>query len=268
LLLILVLAIFSGLAAGYSALLYLRDRPSPIVQADPRETSPVVVAARDLPLGTVLGTEDVRVVEWPGGVVPVGFATAPEEVVGRSLIANVNTNEPILSGKLADTGLMGLIPLIPAGMRALSVAVDQVVAVAGFVTPQTRVDVILIMTPPGGREPISKIILQNLQALAAGQQIQETEEGEPIIVTVITVLVSPAQAEKLALASTQGRIQMTLRNTTDLEMVETAGERTSQLFAGAAATRTSGARTIGSAEATRESILEIYQGGVRTLISY
>jgi hypothetical protein len=103
-LLIQVLFICWGLAAGYSALLYLRDRPTPIVQAPPRKTAPVVVAARDIPLGTVLGPEDVGVMDWPSAVMPRGFATAPEEVVGRTLIANVNTNEPILTGRLARFG--------------------------------------------------------------------------------------------------------------------------------------------------------------------
>lgn len=267
-LLILVLAVCSGLAAGYSALLYLRDRPTPIVQAPSRETSDVVVASRDLELGTVLGPEDVRVVAWPAAVTPTGFATAPEEVVGHTLNANVITNEPILSGKLAESGQVGMVVLIPAGWRALSVAVDQVVGVAGFVTPQTRVDVILIMTPPGGGEPTSKVILQNILALASGQQIQESEDGEPIIVTVVTVLVTPEQAEKLALAANQGRIQMALRNTTDLAIVETPGQRSSALFAGTASSRVAGARATAPGTTTRENVLEIYQGGVRTRISY
>ena len=187
---------------------------------------------RTFRLGTVLAEEDLRVVEWPAGAMPTGFANTREELIGQALIWDVHTNEPILATNLADSGLRGMIPLIEPGMRASSVRVDEVIGVAGFVTPQTRVDVILIMTPPGGTDPISKTILQNIQALASGQQIQETEEGEAITVTVVTVLVTPEQAEKLALAAQEGRIQMALRHTLDSETIETTGERTSRLFAG------------------------------------
>ncbi len=148
-LLILALATIFGLAAGYSALRYLNERPSVVTASSGGETVLVVLASRDLALGTVLEDADLRVVEWPAGAVPVGFAGSKEELVGRSLITNVQANEAILATKLADSGLLGIIPLIPTGMRALSIAVDQVVGVAGFVTPQTTVDVILIMTPPG-----------------------------------------------------------------------------------------------------------------------
>ncbi|MBT8395701.1 MAG: Flp pilus assembly protein CpaB [Gemmatimonadetes bacterium] len=263
------LAIIFGLAAGYSALRYLSDRPTPILTEGDEETVPMVLASRDLPLGTVLDEDHLAVVDWPVGVAPAGFASTKEELVGRSLISQVDTNEPILATKLADSGLLGLIPLIPPGMRALSVRVDDVVGVAGFVTPQTRVDIILIMTPPGGQDPISKTILQNIQALAAGSEIQETEDGLPVTVTVVTVLVTPEDAEKLALAAQEGRIQMALRHTLDLESVVTSGERKSRLFAGGGsgtyrATSSSGSSTTSA----RESIIEIYRGGVRTLISY
>ena len=269
-LLILALAIMAGLAAGYAALRYVNDRPMPMTVSSSRgETVPVVLASQDLPLGKVLEDADLRVVEWPAGVLPTGFAGSKEELIGRSLITNVETNEAILSSKLADTGLRGIIPLIPTGMRALSIRVDQIVGVAGFVTPQTRVDVILIMTPVGGSEKVSKVILQNLPALAAGQEIQETEDGKPVTVAVVTVLVTPAEAEKLALASSEGELRLALRNTIDMESVETVGERASRLFAGAETSLARPAvRTGSTAPTTRESIIEIYRGGVRTLVSY
>jgi pilus assembly protein CpaB len=273
-LLILALAVISGLGAGYSALNYLGDRSTPLTpdgDGDP-ETQPVVLASRDLPLGKVLDETDLIQVEWPAATVPSGFAATTEELVGRSLLAGVQANEVILASKLADAGLYGIVPLIPEGMRALAVKVDEVVGVAGFVTPQTRVDVILIMTPPGGREPISKVILQNIQALAAGQQIQETEDGTPITVTVVTVLVTPEEAERLALAATEGRIQMALRNTLDQEDVVTSGERASRLFAGVGSAARGGAATMNRSTpipaTPQESIIEIYRGGARTLISY
>ena len=272
-LLILALAVISGLGAGYSALNYVGDRSTPLTpdgDGNP-ETQPVVLASRDLPLGKVLDETDLIQVESPAATVPPGFAATTAELVGRSLMAGVQANEVILASKLADAGLYGIVPLIPEGMRALAVKVDEVVGVAGFVTPQTRVDVILIMTPPGGREPISKVILQNIQALAAGQQIQETEDGTPITVTVVTVLVTPEEAERLALAATEGRIQMALRNTLDQEDVVTSGERASRLFAGgtsAARGRATVNRSTPIPATPQESIIEIYRGGARTLISY
>jgi len=269
-LLILSLALLSGLAAGYAALRFLSDRPTPVTVSSSRgETVPVVLAALDLPLGRVLEDSDLRVVDWPAGVVPVGFAGSKDELVGRSLITDIQTNEAILASKLADSGLRGIIPLIPPGMRALSIRVDPIVGVAGFVTPQTRVDVILIMTPAGSSDPVSKVILQNIQALAAGQEIQQTEDGRPVTVTVVTVLVTPEDAEKLALASYEGEIRLALRNTLDLASVETAGERASRLFAG---TPTPLARptvrTGAAAPTAQESVIEIYRGGVRTLVAY
>ncbi len=271
--LVLALAILSGLGAGYSALKYLGER-SPQLRSGlggDSEVRPVVLASRDLPLGKILEEGDLVVVGWPTATVPVGFASSVEELVGRSLVANVQANEAILASKLADSGLVGLIPLIPPGMRALSVKVDEVVGVAGFVTPQTRVDVILIMTPPGSEDPNSKVILQNIQALAAGQEIRETADGRPQTVAVVTLLVTPEQAERLALAAREGQIQLALRNTLDLENVETLGERASRLFADVAPTAVR--RTVVRAGAPppatpRESIVEIYRGGQQTLIRY
>jgi pilus assembly protein CpaB len=269
-LLILALAVISGLGAGYSALQYMSERSTPLVTAGDRETLPVVLASADLPVGRVLQTGDVRVVDWPAGSIPTGFASAAEEVTGRSLISAVQANEPILATKLADSGLLGLIPLIEPGMRAMTVRVDDVVGVAGFVGPKTRVDVILIMTPPGEREPLSKVILQNIEAVAAETNIEPTEDGTAVIVTSVTVLVTPEEAEKLALASQEGEIRMALRNTLDVEAVETSGERVSRLFSGAGGVRGGRplVRTGSTAATSRESIIEIYRGGVRTLVSY
>ena len=268
-LLILVLATIFGLAAGYSALRYLKSRPSVVRVSPGGETVSMVLAAQDLALGRVLEDSDLRVVEWPAGAVPSGFAGTKEELIGLSLITNVHANEPILASKLAESGLLGIIPLIPPGMRALSIAVDQVVGVAGFVTPQTRVDIILIMTPPGSEDAVSKVILQNIQALAAGEEIQETEDGRPVTVPVVTVLVSLAEAEKLALAANEGELRLALRHTLDFETVETLGERASRLFAGTLTGRGRPTVRVGTTAPTaRESIIEIYRGGVRTLISY
>lgn len=266
---VLILALLSGTIAAFSVVRYLDARPTPLMAATPEETVPVVVAAHDIPLGTKLAAEDVRIIQWPASALPQGVTQTPAEVVGRSVITDLQVNEAVLASKLADTGLHGMIPLIPEGMRALSVKVDEVVGVAGFVTPQTRVDVILILQLPGQRETRGQVILQNIRALAANQQITESEDGQPLVSTVVTVLVTPDQAEKLSLAAAQGRIQMALRNSLDLESVETDGETESRLFSNGAAPA-SRPRTVTSttSAAPSESIIEMYRGAVRTLINY
>jgi pilus assembly protein CpaB len=155
------------------------------------------------------------------------------------------------------------------------VSVNEVVGVAGFVLPGTRVDVILVITPPGGGAggPISRVILQDVPTLTAGQTTTTDEQGKPLTVSVVTLLVTPGDAEKLALATTQGRIQLALRNTLDQEKVETNGVRVASLLGGpppARAGRPASAvspRTA-SAAADTAAIIEIYRGGVRTLIKY
>jgi pilus assembly protein CpaB len=268
---VLLLAIASGLLAGYSVMQYLQERPTALIASEPRRNSePVVIVTRNVGLGEVLREEDLRVIDWPAGMVPQGYASATNEVIGRGVLSDIRMNEPVLDAKLADVGMGGgLPPLIPTGMRALSVRVDEVIGVAGFVTPQTRVDVILTMNPIGSNDPVSKVILQNIQALAAGQEIQRNEEGEPMLVTVVTVLVTLEEAEKLVLAANQGQIQMALRNTLDLEEVATPGERASRLFVGTVRGGfRPGVRTGATGPAQEESIIEMYRGGVRTLVAY
>jgi pilus assembly protein CpaB len=224
-----------------------------------------VIAARNLGIGTLLGEDDVQVVEWPGRTVPEGYATSLPEVVGRGLVDNVQANEPILASKLAE-GRAGLAPAIPSGMRAISVQSNEVLQVAGHVLPGTTVDVILIGETGGAK--ISKIIMQNLPVRGVAQDIQEDAEGNPRPVSVVTVLVSPEDAEKLKLATTEGQIHMALRNPLDIETIETRGERPSGLFTGV---RPQGGVAVqtGRAPVVEEgNIVEIYRGGVRTLISY
>jgi pilus assembly protein CpaB len=220
----LVLALASGGAAGYIALNTMQ-RPLAARPAITGPTSKVVVAARDLPVGTVLATSDLKVVAWPASTMPRGYASDPSAVVGRGLITAVMAHEPLLTAKLASKEAGGGLPItIPEGMRAVSVKVDEVVGVAGFVLPGTRVDVLATLTPTSGQtEAATRVILQNVTTLAAGQTIQRDAEGKPQTVTVITLLVDPEQAEKLTLAATEGRIQLALRNTLDMGQVETKG---------------------------------------------
>jgi len=265
----LTLAVMSGLLAGYSAMRYLEERPSSLVASEPdNEEYVVAVAARDLAVGAIVQQEDVRLVSWPSDAIPEGYAAGLNEVVGRGVITPVRVNEPMLVSKLAELGSGGGLSItIPAGMRAVSVRVDDVIGVAGFVLPSTRVDVLVTLTPPGSSDTASRVILQNVHAVAAGQEIQRDENGTPMTVTVITLLVTPEDAERLVLAAAQGRIQMALRNTLDVDTTDTSGSRVSALLSGPrrpAPTRSAAART----PEPPPSVVEIFKGGVRTLISY
>jgi pilus assembly protein CpaB len=190
------------------------------------------------------------------------------DVVGRGVITPLRINEPLLQTKLAELGSGGGLPItIPAGMRAVSVRVDDVIGVAGFVLPSTRVDVLVTLTPPGSGDARSRVILQNVRAIAAGQQIQRDEDGTPMTVTVITLLVTPEDAEKLVLAAAQGRIQMALHNTLDVDSTNTSGSRVSSLLtppSRSAPVR----RTAAPTPEPPPSVIELFRGGVRTLVSY
>jgi len=220
---VMALALLSGLAAAWLALNYLRQPESPIRTVEPTATE-VVVAARDLSLGTVLTAEDVKLASWPGGLLPEGYSSSVEEVLGRGVITNVVLNEPLISSKIAVKEAGGGLPIvIPEGYRGVSVRVDDVISIAGFVVPGTRVDV--MVTLDQGENPVTKVILQNISVLTSGQVIEQTVNGEPILVTVITMLVTPEQAEELVLAATRGRIQLALRNTLDIDSITTEGAR-------------------------------------------
>lgn len=258
----LVMALVSGGAAGYLAMNHL-DRPLAPSSATASETSRVAVATRDMEVGAVLTANDVKLVEWPARSLPPGYATSKEGVVGRGLIQGVAVNEPLLESKLADKDAGGgLSIVIPEGMRAISVKVDEVIGVAGFVLPGTRVDVLVTLNTTNERQGAeTKVILQNVRTLAAGQTIQRDVDGKPQTVTVITLLVTPEQAEDLTLAATEGRIQLALRNTLDTVDVETDGSRAKSLVGGPAPPQ----RTVRSRGPVRRGTTVVtYNGDERT----
>ena len=187
----------------------------------PVATATVVVAAKNLDIGAAIGPEDIREVQWPTGNVPKGAVTRAADLKGRAVLYPVAENEPLLEMKLAANGAgAGLPAVIPQGMRAVSIRVDDVVAVAGFVGPGTRVDVLLTGTPGTKNEALTRTILQNVQVLAAGQKIQPDAEGRAEKVNVVTLLCSGEDAAKVTLAANEGRIQLVLRNPTDTAIPE------------------------------------------------
>lgn len=266
---ILLLALLSGGSAAYLALSYLRDR-TPRLMAAEAPRSQVAVAARDLPLGTVVQQADVHMIDWRSDAVPPGYIRNAEMVIGRGLITPLKANEVMLDSKFAPRGAGGGLSItIPDGMRAVSVRVDDVIGVAGFVLPGTRVDVILTLPPKNDRkETVTQVALQNVPVLAAGQVVQQDAQGKPITVSVLTVLVAPEDGEKLILAANEGKIQLALRNSLDLAQIRTSGVRERGLLPIA---RPAPTASIGPRPATTDAsatVVEAYRGGVRTLIKF
>jgi pilus assembly protein CpaB len=178
----------------------------------------VVVATKDLDIGAALTPGDLKVVAWTGGQLPKGAISKTADLSGRGVIYPISENEVILDSKLAAIGAgAGLPATIPQGMRAVSIRVDDVVAVAGFVGPGTRVDVLLTGSPMGRSDVVTKTILQNVQVLAAGQKTQPDSQGRPEKVNVVTLLCSGEDSQKVTLAANEGHLQLVLRNPTDSE---------------------------------------------------
>ena len=200
-------------------------------------TTRVVVAANDIKLGTVLKDTDLGTVELSGSA-PKGAIFDKQQVVGRGVISDIYQGEPILESRLAAPGAGGgLAATIHQGMRACAVRVDDVVGVAGFVTPGMHVDVLISGVPPGdpsaaNEGPKVKTLLQNIEVLSAGTDIQRDVDGKPLPTQVVNLLVTPEQAEQLSLASNQTKIQLVLRNPLDTATVAPPGSAVSNLFTG------------------------------------
>ncbi len=178
--------------------------------------SDVVVAADDIQVGARLEDHDVRIAKLPASGLPAGVYTRKSSVLGRGVIIPISKGEFILPSKLApENAGSGLPSLIPPGMRAVSVRVNEVVSVAGFVGPGTRVDVLLTGTPNGSSEPQTTTVLQNVAVIASGHTLERSASGEAQNTPVITLLASPEDAERLTLASSEGKIQLSLRNPLD-----------------------------------------------------
>ena len=197
-------------------------------------TSNIVVASRNLEVGTLIRSTDLAQSEWTGPM-PKGAFSNPQDALGRGVVAAIYSGEPILDTRVAAKGAgAGLAATIPPGMRAVALRVNEVVGVAGFVTPGMRVDVLIAGTPPNNKSPElgtrTKTLLQNIEVLSAGQNIQKDAEGKPVPVAVVNVLVTPEQAEILSLASNETRIQLVLRNPMDTEQSKTRGTTLASLF--------------------------------------
>jgi pilus assembly protein CpaB len=220
---VLFLALGLGGTFAMATYRYITNRP---VEKVALPTTPVVVAGADLALGAELRREDLRVIAWPADALPAGSFTDPKDLVGRGLIQSMVQNEAVLPAKLAPVGSgAGLPPVIPEGKRAVSVRVNDVVGVAGYVLPGTHVDVLATISPTNqDTDMTSKVVLTNVLVLASGTKIeQDVENNKPISVSVVTLMVDPLEAERLTLASTEGKIQLALRNPLDKTAPPTPG---------------------------------------------
>jgi pilus assembly protein CpaB len=245
-LLVFALAITAGGALAFGTYNYMQQAPARTVSIP---TRPVVVAAADLDIGAELRREDIRIIDWPANAVPANAISDPKEVIGRGIVLPMIQNEPILPMKLASTEAgSGLPPAIPPGLRAVSVRVNEVIGVAGYVLPGTRVDVVATVSPTGsGQDITSKVVLTNVQVLAAGTKIErDTDRNKPMPVSVVTLLVDPEEAERLTLASTEGKIQLALRNPLDTGIPLTRGIQPRALLGFGAPTRTAATRSVTS----------------------
>jgi pilus assembly protein CpaB len=228
----LVFVLLAGLAAMLASVMVysaLKRREAEVQNAMSHNVE-VVVAAYDLPLGTKIELGEVKLARWSADSLPNGAYTDPRQVIGSYVKNSLVANEPIVQAKLfTGDKTAGVMPLlIPFGMRAVSVPVDEVSDVAGFVLPHTRVDV-LVATAGEGDKAFSKVILQNVEVLAVAQEVEQKKD-EPEIVKVVTLLVTPQEAERLALASHSGTLRLAMRNYNDNKIVLTSGSDVAQML--------------------------------------
>jgi pilus assembly protein CpaB len=194
---------------------------------------PVVVAARALPAGAMIDRESLKLRSVPEGLAPAGGFSKVEDLIDRPVISAIQPEEPVVEARIAARGSgMGLAPMIPAGMRAVSVRVNDVAGVSGFVLPGMRVDVLVTGRPGDRADTVTRTVLQDVLVLSAGQTTQTDGKSQAIVVPVVTLLASPADAESLTLANGEGRIQLVLRNSSDRKVAATGGRRLHEIFGG------------------------------------
>jgi len=229
---VLVGALIFGVLAAISVSRYLSS-----AQAYTKNLSKVAVAKVQIPLGTKIVAEQVTVVQFPKESTPDGTFESPDKLVGRVAVMNIPAREPITESRLAPEGTAaGLSAVIPEGYRAMTVKVDDAAGISGFIMPGAFVDVVVVIDPREGsgmQDPISKIVLQNIKVLANGQNIDKPEnQREANSVKAVTLQVTPEQAEKLALASNEGKLQLVMRNQIDQGDEQTKGVNKRELITG------------------------------------
>jgi pilus assembly protein CpaB len=236
-LIVLAVAILMAAIAAYGV--WLAEKSRPVREVEVARTQ-AVVATHPLSVGTLVTKDDLKLVPWPAASPVPGSFTEVDKAVNRGVIVSISENEPLTESKLAPIGSgAGLPPTITEGMRALSVKVNEVIGVAGFVIPGTRVDVVVtVRGRDSNAQPQSRVVLSNVQVLTAGtryDQERATKDGKPIPTSVVTLLLTPEDAEKMTLASEEGKVMLALRNPLDTAATKTEGARLSALLGEASA---------------------------------
>ncbi len=259
------------LAFGTSILAYnwfQNQAPAPQIKTIVKfEGVPIVVASRDLPWGTPLTQKMVRVVNYPSEHLPEGRFTEIESLAGRVVLTHLRRNEPVLESKLAplDIKTGGVVGVLHPGMRAMAVRVNEVVGVSGFLKPGDRVDIMATLQNGKKDEKITKTVLENTLILATGTQMERKGPGEePKAVKVITFEVSLEEAEKLALASTEGKLRLALRSPLNTEVELTHGATSKHLLS---SYRKAVRRTPAKKRAARETV-ELIHGSTRKYLKF
>lgn len=225
--------IFAVFIAGASSVVIYRLAIASVQQQPKPAGHQLLVAARNLNVGDPIQDGDVKEVVWSGDMPANALGRA--DVIGRGVVAPVYGGEPILEGRLAARGAgAGLAATIPLGKRAVALRVNEVVGLAGFVSPGMRVDVLVAGNVPGALNPLSgtlaRTLLQNIEVLSAGQNIERSVNGKPEAAEVVNLLVTPAQAETLSLAESEAKVQLVLRNPLDTEQQTTPGSSIAKIF--------------------------------------
>jgi pilus assembly protein CpaB len=264
---LLTILLISFVVAGACAFLVYRLVGNSLTSTNKQNTTPVVAAATDIKVGTVLSAANLTTIEIAGSL-PQGALLKAESAIGRGVMSSLYRGEAILDDRLAPLGSGGgLAATIRKGMRACAVKVDEVVGVAGFVTPGMRVDVLITGNPPGQQNPIEgaevRTLLQNIEVLSAGTDIQKDTEGKAKPVQVVNLLVSPEQAELLSLASNtvssnQTHIQLVLRNPLDTQTVQMPGTAMNRLFSETSVTPPRPKTVASSTNAKKKVVLDKY----------
>lgn len=266
----LVVAVFFGLIAAYGIYNFLSQQRK-AAEAFRTSTQDVVVAARDIAPGTMINEAlikngAIKTTAWPKASVPVGAFSSPQQLIGKTNRVKIIANEPILESRLAGEGA-GLTVRLEPGKRAMAVRVDEIIGVSGFIVPDDRVDVIVTTTPPGSRNPdtrISKIVLQNQRVLSVAQNTEQ-KDGKPQLARSITLEVTPEDAEKLSLASQEGQIVLALRALGDNAQTLTPGVRKGDLLKIAAVKKGASGAVVRAREKYR---VEVIQGHDRKVVEF
>jgi pilus assembly protein CpaB len=227
-----VLGVSLVFALVVSSVFYqMASRAGSSKKQDVSDLKDVVVAGRAMSPGITVSAEDLKVVKTPAAQVPKGSFSKAEDVLGRPVISPILLEEPILDGRLAQRGAgVGVAPSIPPGMRAVTVRINDIVGVAGWMQPGMRVDLLITGDPPGRGTRITKTVLQNIHVLSVGAAMQVDPKGQPVNAPNVTLLVTPQQAEAITLAANGGNIMMVLRNGTDQEIAKTEGVNLHSLY--------------------------------------